>query len=61
MLDHILLTTLWSFAAAVLTWIKSSSSSGENSHSRDCTFIQSDLKDFTPDSDLDPQLVGTGI
>lgn len=61
MLDHVLITTLWSFTAAVLTWIMSSRSIGEDSRSRDCTFIQPDLKDFTPDSDVDPQLVGTGI
>ena len=56
-LNHILVTTLLSFATAVMMWVVSSRSSGEHSPSRARLLIRPDLKELSPDSDLDPQLV----
>lgn len=59
--NHVLVTTLWFFTEAVITWIMSSKSSRENSLRATCIFIQPDLKDITSDSDLNLDLERTWI
>lgn len=60
MFNHVLVTTLWFFTEAVITWIMSSVFQGKQPKAT-CILIQPDLKDFISDLDLNLHLERTWI